>query len=364
MKIVSLNLPERGYQIQIENGLLRRAGTLLRPRQSSPRVVVISSRRILDLHGTGLFQSITKAGLEHETITIPEGERYKTLSTLESIYKKLARLGVTRKTPLIALGGGVVGDMVGFAAASYLRGLPYIQVPTTLLAQIDSAIGGKTGVNLSTGKNLVGAFYQPRAVLIDPELLLTLPREELDSGLYEALKYGIIRDRELYDLVVRQHREFPRKNKAGLEKMIVRCVQIKASIVSGDERESSFRMVLNFGHTLGHAIEAATRYQRFTHGQAIGHGMILATRIALHLGKIHQAEAATIQRDIGQLSPLPPLGSLTWKSIDHHMRSDKKFIDHRLRFVLPHRIGEVEIVEDTPPQLVESVVREYLRHST
>ena len=201
-------------------------------------------------------------------------------------------------------------------------------------------------------------------VIIDPELLLTLPKQELDSGIFEAIKYGVIADRRLYDLVVRQHRGFPRKNKASLEKMIVRCVQIKASIVSGDERESKARMVLNFGHTLGHAIESATRYRRFTHGQAIGHGMILATRIAFHLGKIDRDESATIQRDIGQLSPLPDLGGLTWKSIDRHMRSDKKFIDHRLRFVLPRRIGEVEIVEDTPPQLVESVVREYLRHST
>ena len=364
MTIVSLNLPARGYRIQIENGLLRRVGTLLRPWQSSPKAVVISSSRILDLHGTVLSRSMTQAGLEHETITIPEGEPYKSLSTLESIYKKLARLGVTRKSPLIAFGGGVVGDMVGFAAATYLRGLPYVQIPTTLLAQIDSAIGGKTGVNLSTGKNLVGAFYQPQTVLIDPELLLTLPRQELDSGLYEALKYGIIGDRKLYRLVVGQHRGFPRNNQAGLEKMIVRCVQIKASIVSADEHESNSRMILNFGHTLGHAIEAATRYRRFTHGQAIGHGMILATRIALHLGKIDRAESAAIEKDVGRLSPLPPLGSLTWKSIDHHMRSDKKFTDHRLRFVLPRRIGEVEIVEDTPPQAVESVVREYLRHST
>jgi len=264
---------------------------------------------------------------------------------------------------VVALGGGVVGDVAGFAAASYLRGLPCIQVPTTLVAQIDSAIGGKTGVNLSKGKNLVGAFYQPRAVLVDPELLLTLPRRELDSGLFEAIKYGVIADRKLYDQVVRQHRSYPGRDRAGLAGMIVRCVEIKAAVVSGDERESQARMVLNFGHTLGHAIEAATRYRRFTHGQAIGHGMILATRIALQLDKIDPTEAETIQSDLRRLSPLPPLGNLTWKSIHHHMRSDKKFTDHRLRFVLPRRIGEVEIVEDTPLEVVEAVVREYLRQS-
>ena len=363
MKIVSLNLSDRGYRIYIENGLLTQVGSLLHPWRSSPRLVVISSRQILDLHGEALQRSLSDAGLSHETLEIPDGERHKTLSTLESIYKGLAGLGVNRRTPVLALGGGVVGDVAGFAAASYLRGLPYVQVPTTLVAQIDSAIGGKTGVNLSKGKNLVGAFYQPGAVFIDPELLLTLPRRELDSGLFEAIKYGIIADRDLYDQVVRQHHSYPGGDKSGLARMIVRCVEIKAAVVSGDERESQARMVLNFGHTLGHAIEAATRYSRFTHGQAIGHGMILATRIALQLEKIDRAEAETIQSDLRRLSPLPPLGDLAWKSILHPMRSDKKFTDHRLRFVLPRRIGEVEIVEDTPPEVVEAVVREYLCQS-
>ena len=363
MKIVLLNLADRGYRIYIDNGLLTKVGSLLHPWRAAPRLVVISSRPILDLHGRALHRSLSEAGLSHEILEIPDGERYKTLSTLESVYKKLAGLGVTRQTVLVALGGGVVGDVAGFAAASYLRGLPYIQIPTTLVAQIDSAIGGKTGVNLSNGKNLVGAFHQPKAVFVDPELLLTLPRQELDSGLFEAIKYGVIADRNLYDQVVRQHRSYPGQDKAGLARMIVRCVEIKAAVVSGDERESQARMVLNFGHTLGHAIEAATRYRRFTHGQAIGHGMILATRIALQLDKIDRVEAETLQTDLGRLAPLPPLGNLTWKSIHHHMRSDKKFTDHRLRFVLPRRIGAVEIVEDTPPGVVETVVREYLIQS-
>ena len=206
MKIVPLNLADRGYRITIENGLLHKVGSLLDPWRSSSRLVVISSRPILDLHGEALQRSLSEAALPHEILEIPDGERYKTLSTLESIYKRLAGLGVNRRTPVVALGGGVVGDVAGFAAASYLRGLPCIQVPTTLVAQIDSAIGGKTGVNLSKGKNLVGAFYQPRAVFVDPELLLTLPRRELDSGLFEAIKYGVIADRKLYDQVVRQHR--------------------------------------------------------------------------------------------------------------------------------------------------------------
>ena len=363
MKIVPLNLADRGYRITIENGLLARIGSLLQPWRSPSGLVVISSRPILDLHGAALQRSLSEAGLSHQTLEIPDGERYKTLSTLASIYRRLAGLGVNRRTPVLAFGGGVVGDVAGFAAASYLRGLPCIQVPTTLVAQIDSAIGGKTGVNLAKGKNLVGAFHQPGAVFIDPELLLTLPRRELDSGLFEAIKYGVIADPKLYDQVVRQHRSYPDGDREGLASMIARCVEIKAAIVSGDERESRARMVLNFGHTLGHAIEAATRYRRFTHGQAIGHGMILATRIALELGKIDHVEAETIQSDLRRLSPLPLLGNLTWKSILRHMRSDKKFTDHRLRFVLPRRIGEVEIVEDTPPAVVEAVVREYLRQS-
>ena len=363
MRIVPLNLTDRGYQIYIQNGLLTKIGKLLHFWRSSPRMVVISSRGILDLYGEILQETLSEAGLSHETLEIPDGERYKTLSTLESIYKRLASLGVTRNTPVVALGGGVVGDVAGFAAASYLRGLPYIQIPTTLVAQIDSAVGGKTGVNLSKGKNLVGAFFQPKAVFIDPELLLTLPRQELDSGLFEAIKYGIIADRNLYDQIVRQHQSYPDQDKTGLAKMIVRCVEIKAAIVSEDEQENQTRMVLNFGHTVGHAIEAATRYRRFTHGQAIGHGMILATRIALQLGKIDRDEAATIQIDVRRLSRLPPLGNLTWKSIHYHMRSDKKFTDHRLRFVLPRCIGKVEIVEDTPPEVVETVVKEYILQS-
>lgn len=364
MKIIRVDLRKKGYQIQIENGLIRGSGDILRTLDLGPRVVVISTRRILRLHGCKLVRSLNQANLEHDSILIPDGERHKTLSTLEFVYQKLSRLRATRKTSLIALGGGVVGDIVGFAAASYLRGLPYVQVPSTLLAQIDSSIGGKTGVNLSAGKNLVGAFCQPKAVLIDPELLATLPKREFDSGLYEALKYGVIRDRRLYNLVVQQHKHFLNKNKVSLEKMIIRCAQIKAAIVSKDEREDHSRVVLNFGHTLGHAIEAATHYQQFTHGQAIGHGMILATQISNCLGKIQATEAATIQQDVARLSPLPSLGKLRWKSIHHHMRSDKKIIDHRLKFVLPCRIGAVEIVQDTPPQLVENIVRAYLKSSS
>ena len=295
-----------------------------------------------------------------ETVAIPEGERHKTLSTVEAIYQKLARSRVDRKTMLIAFGGGVIGDIVGFVGATFLRGIPYIQIPTTLLAQVDSSIGGKTGVNLSQGKNLVGAFHQPKSVIIDPLVLRTLPQREFCSGVYEALKYGVIRSAPLFNLIDRGHSRFREKDKSGLEKEIIECVRIKADIVSRDERESQLRMILNFGHTIGHALEAATKYSKLTHGEAIGHGMIMATQLAVNLRKIDAVEALKIQEAIAGIAALPSLHLLKSRQVVQHMLSDKKFMEDRLQFVLPVRIGQAEICSDTPREAVEEVLQSYL----
>ncbi|MCI0419877.1 MAG: 3-dehydroquinate synthase [Acidobacteria bacterium] len=360
MSTIQVALGSRSYPIEIGNGLLSQTGAILQALQLSQNTVVVSSKRILSLHGEPLFRSLRRAALNVAPVVIPEGERHKTLATVDKIYHALSRLRVNRKTLVIAFGGGVVGDIAGFAAASYLRGLPCVQVPTTLLAQIDSAIGGKTGVNLPSGKNLVGVFHQPRAVIVDPLLLSTLPPRELRSGLYEAVKYGVIRSSALLDLVAQKHSRFPQRDKQGLEQMITECARIKAEIVSQDETESELRMILNYGHTLGHALEAATHYKRLTHGEAIGHGMIMANQLAERLNNLEASEAARINAAVQHIAPLPSLRQLRWNEVYRHMLADKKFVGQSFRFVLPRRVGHVDIVKDVPRPAVESVLRSYL----
>jgi len=360
MKTVHVALQERSYDIYIGRGLLDRAGKVLAQQDLSKRVVVVSSAGILSVQGSRLLNSLRRANFSIEVVTSVEGERFKTLATVQSLCRKLAKARVDRKTLLIALGGGVIGDIVGFVAASYLRGVPYVQVPTTLLAQIDSSIGGKTGVNLAEGKNLIGAFYQPRAVIVDPSALLTLPRREFHSGIYEAIKYGVIRKAALFDLVDQHNGYFPEEHQTALERMIVECVALKAEIVSQDEREGRLRMILNFGHTIGHALEAATHYRLLTHGEAIGHGMIMATQLARRLGKISDPDARRIEEVVHGISQLPSIYKLSWKRILLPLLADKKFVGQRLNFVLPRKIGRVEI-QETTQKAVEETVRSYLR---
>lgn len=360
MSKITVELGSRSYPIYIQNGILDRSGELLKTLPAVRDLIVVSSKAILSLHGDRLFHSLRRARFEVNTVVIPEGERHKSLATLEKIYSRLSRLRASRQTTILAFGGGVVGDVAGFAAATYLRGLRCVQVPTTLLAQIDSAIGGKTGVNLPGGKNLVGAFHQPQCVITDPLLLQTLPARELRSGIFEAIKYGVIRSPELFDLVDRKQASFPKRDKESLEQMIVECARIKADVVSRDETESELRMILNYGHTLGHALESATHYKRFTHGEAIGHGMILANHLAEQLRFLSSSEAQRINQAVYRVSPLPVPKALRWRAVFRHMLADKKFVDRRFRFVLPSRIGEVVIADDVPSAVVEQVLRSYL----
>jgi 3-dehydroquinate synthase len=361
MKTVRVSLEERSYPIIIGNGILARAGRLLSRIAAHPLVVVVSNSKVMNLHGQTLLESLRRAAFSVNTIKVPDGEQYKILATVEFMYQQLARFRADRKTLLVAFGGGVIGDMAGFAAATYLRGIPFVQIPTTFLGQIDSAIGGKTGVNLSVGKNLVGAFYQPRMVLIDPLMLLTLPRREFVSGLYEALKYGVIRNPLLFQLITRKHQKLPREDSKSLERIIAECAAIKADIVSRDERESGLRMVLNFGHTLGHALEVATNYSRFTHGEAVGHGMIMATQLAVKLNKIDPREAQSIQQALAGVCRMPKVQDLDCRLLMNHMLSDKKIDNRKIRFVIPRGIGRVEIVQDAPVDAVRQIVSAYLQ---
>ncbi|MFN8005863.1 MAG: 3-dehydroquinate synthase [Terriglobia bacterium] len=360
MNSFTVNCEGRTYPIHVGLGILPRTGKILKGLGLSARLIVISHPQIFKAYGHALNRSLDSAGFEVSVVSIPAGEKTKSLATVEKVYYRLLKLRPDRQSTLVAFGGGVVGDLTGFVAATYLRGIGCVQIPTTFLAQIDSAIGGKTGVNLIGGKNLVGAFHQPKAVIADPLLLLSLPPREFHSGLYEAIKYGIIRSRTLFDLIHCKHSLLPGRDKTSLERIVAECAGIKAEVVSADERESGLRMILNFGHTIGHAIEAATQYRQFTHGEAIAHGMIMATQLSEALGKIQLEESREVIEGIRQLWPLPPLRSLQPSSIFRYLLSDKKIIENRLRFVLPRRVGRVDIVSDVPRSAVQSVLHSYL----
>jgi 3-dehydroquinate synthase len=285
-------------------------------------------------------------------ILFDDRESAKRLSTVEGIARQLVRAGADRRAVLVAVGGGVVGDVAGFVAATYLRGVRLVQIPTTLVAQVDSAIGGKTGVNLPEGKNLVGAFYPPKLVIADPGVLRTLPHREFRSGLYEVVKYGVIADENLFAFLERRMGAVLRRDPAALAYIISRSAAIKADVVTRDERESGLRQILNFGHTLGHALEAATGYRRFLHGEAIGWGMIAATLLGVATGHLSDSAAARIIRLVAGVGPLPPLGKISAQQLRPIMVGDKKARGGRILWVLPRRIGKTDWGVDVPWPLV------------
>jgi 3-dehydroquinate synthase len=291
-----------------------------------------------------------------------DGERFKRLATLERLAESLVKLGADRNAILIALGGGVTCDVTGFLASVYMRGLEVIQIPTTVLAQVDAAIGGKTGVNLRSGKNLLGTFYQPLAVLIDPNVLTTLPSREYRAGLYEAIKCGIIGNVGLFRLFEEQRREILDRDPVVIEKVIAESVRLKARVVSVDEREGGLRQVLNLGHTIGHALEAETHYTQLLHGEAVAWGMIAATHIAFSTGRLDEATAERITSAILGFGRLPSMKIKT-AGVLKRLQSDKKTRQGVVHFVLPTKIGKVEIVGDVPAAVVRSAVDEIRRLS-
>ncbi|GBC81689.1 3-dehydroquinate synthase [bacterium HR10] len=359
---VRVSLDERSYDIVIGEEVLARAGELVRAALGeAPRLALISNARVFGLYGAKLRSGLRRAGFSVSVHLIGDGERYKTVRTVERLYEELADQHLDRASAIIALGGGVVGDVAGFVAATFLRGIAYVQIPTTLLAAIDSSVGGKTGVNLPQGKNLVGAFHQPRLVLADVSTLRTLPRRELAAGLCEALKYGVIRDAALFDWIVERVEALKAGEAAALVPVIRRCCEIKADVVRRDERESGLRRILNFGHTFGHALEAVTGYRRLKHGEAVGYGMIMAARLAVRLGLLSSEEAERLRRAVIACGRFPSIADLDPEAVLAAMRHDKKARAGRLTFVLPVRIGRVTVREDVPPSLVRAVLRESLR---
>jgi 3-dehydroquinate synthase len=349
---LEVRTPSAAYRVDILAGAAERVSSLLDEVPIPQRRFIVSNPTVWRLHGSRL------EGISVEPpILIPDGERFKHLATVGRIYDSLIRAGADRATTLIAVGGGVVGDVAGFAAATYLRGIPVVQVPTTLLAQVDSAIGGKVGVNHPLGKNLIGAFHQPAAVIVDPAVLATLPRREFRAGLYEVVKYGMIASRPLFDRVAAHLSAIVKRDLDLLVPVIADCCRIKGAIVEQDERESGPRRALNFGHTVGHAFEAVTRYRRFRHGEAVGYGMLAAAQLAVVRGLLPAEARALLADQIARMGPLPPIADLSAAEIVEAIGRDKKVVAGRLHFVLPTAIGATAVVNDVAPEdLIAAVV--------
>ena len=340
--------------ILIGDGIVDQLPALLDAHGVGARRFVVSSPTIWRFHGEQVQRALGGA----EPILLPDGERYKNLQAVAKVYDALIRANADRGSAIVAIGGGVIGDTAGFAAATFLRGITLAHVPTTLLAQVDSSIGGKVGVNHTLGKNLIGAFHQPRVVIIDPVLLQTLPRREFRSGLYEVVKYGMIASRGLFDLLTTENKAVFDRHHGILVQAIVESCRIKADVVSKDERESGLRRILNYGHTVGHALEAVTKYRRYRHGEAIAYGMLAAADLAVARGALAELERQALAQLIAQLGPLPPITDLPIDEILEAVRRDKKVVNGRLHFVIAIEIGATMTIDDvTEAELVAALER-------
>jgi len=343
--------PARTYDAVIERGVLRRASEFLPPRAGT--VFIVTTEDVWKLHGAEVQASLNRRALH--VLVFPGGEDRKRLSEVEAMAEQMVAAGGDRTSVVVAFGGGIVNDLGGFLAAIFMRGIRYVQVPTTFLAQVDSSVGGKTGVNLPEGKNLVGSFHHPLAVFADIDVLGTLPDRELRAGLMESVKAGIIRDRTLVRFMGEHAEEVLSREPKALEKVIAASIRMKAGVVNRDERESGLRMILNLGHTVGHAIEQVTRYKALLHGEAVGWGMIAALYMAHRRGTITGAQAERLENLIHLYGPLPPIKARAARLVAA-TGADKKNVGGVRRFILPVGIGDAGVVEDvTRPELEAAV---------
>src|SRR6202045_1667647 len=352
MTRVTIEVQPRPYDAIMESGSLERAGEHLRCAMGNrQKVFVVTVPPVRRKWGKKLLASLSAAGFKPHVIEMRDGEPAKKLATIEKLSEQLTRMGADRNSVIVAFGGGVVGDTAGLLASLYMRGVDLVQIPTTVQAQLDAAIGGKTGVNLRTGKNLLGTFHHPHAVLIDPAILSTLPEREFRAGLYEALKCGVIGKPALFGCLEKVPVKALRRDALALEWVIAESVRLKDEVVSSDERESGLRRVLNFGHTIGHALEAESGYRHFLHGEAVAWGMIAATHIAAMTGRIDNNTARRISNAVLRLGKLPKIEARA-RDIVRWLRGDKKTRDGKVHFVLPREIGKVEVVNDVPEKVV------------
>ena len=347
MQTLTVALGDRAYPIHIGSGLLNQPELIL-PHLKTAQAAIVSNTTVAPLYLDRVQSPLQQAGIKTVSIILPDGEAYKNSESLNLIYDALLQHRMERKATLIALGGGVIGDLTGFAAATYLRGVPFIQIPTTLLAQVDSSVGGKTGINHPRGKNMIGAFYQPQLVLADTDTLNTLPERELSAGLAEIIKYGLIGDFPFFEWLEANMPQLLAREPQALTYAIQRSCENKAEVVAADEREAGRRALLNLGHTFGHAIEAGMGYGAWLHGEAVGTGMIMAAALSQHMGWLSAAQVARIQALIAAArlpETAPNLGHEKYLDL---MGLDKKVEDGKLRFVLLKAIGEA-VISEVPP---------------
>jgi len=359
MRTLTVQTPSHQYPIFIGYDLIGQADSLLKPYLNKT-AAIITNETVAPLYLKSLQMSLDRIGIRHFSIILPDGEKYKNWQTLNLIFDGLMENGAERKTTLIALGGGVIGDMVGFAAATYQRGAPFIQIPTTLLSQVDSSVGGKTGINHPLGKNMIGAFYQPQAVLADLETLKTLPRRELSAGMAEVIKYGALGDVDFFEWLEQNVADLLVQNQEKLTQAVYHCCKMKADIVAKDETEQGIRAWLNLGHTFGHAIEAEMGYGVWLHGEAVAAGCVLAGRLSEELGKISDADTRRIAvlMEAAGLPSLPP--KFPFEKWISHMSHDKKGSSGVMRFIGLNRLGEANITEVSDIDILKRTLQQYL----
>ena len=354
--MVDVNLGSRSYRIVVASGALQSVGERLRELRLGSRAALVSDGAIMRLYGKTVVASLESAGFTVTTIDVPEGEAAKTLTVAEHCWDQLLTAGLDRTSTVLALGGGAVGDVAGFAAATYMRGINFVQLPTTVLAQVDASIGGKTAIDHPLGKNMIGAFHQPRLVVVDPAVARTLPEREFRSGLAEIVKHGIVLDADYFVELERDLAPLAARDLGVLERIIGGSCRLKAAVVERDEREAELRHVLNYGHTIGHALEAATGYTRYAHGEAVSLGIVAEARLARRLG-VADDETTTRQERMLETLGLPVRApSIDVEPIVSAMARDKKAKDGRVPFVLAPRIGAFRIVYDVPTSDIRAVI--------
>lgn len=356
METIRVNLGERSYPIHIGPGILEHAGERLRETGLGGKAAIVTNPVVGQLYLDAVHDSLRHAGFEPHPVLVPDGEEHKDLTSLGAIYDGLIGARLERHSCVVALGGGVIGDLAGLAAATYLRGVPYVQLPTTLLAQVDSSVGGKTGVNHQEGKNLIGAFYQPRMVLIDIAVLRSLARRELAAGLAEVIKYGIIADFGLFALLEQELEKIIALERVLLTEIVARSCAIKARVVEADEREADYRAVLNFGHTIGHALEAATAYRRYLHGEAVAIGLVKAMTLSVRRGLCDPASAERVQalvKRAGLPVEIPP--EVSPQSLIAAMEIDKKAAGGKIKFVMCEGIGNTRFDWLAPDEILRGL---------
>ena len=354
MQRIPVRAASASYEVIVDAGCLERAKQYLAPFLEKRRLFLVADERVWNAQGERLQKGL--AGTDYTLITAQLGEQRKRLSTVEDLAERMHQAGADRSAIVIAFGGGVTGDIAGFLGASYMRGVDVIQIPTTLLAQVDSAVGGKTGVNLASGKNLFGAFQQPLLALIDPQALDTLPEREVRAGLYEVIKYGVIWDPALFDLLETQRDAVLARQPDLIERIVADSVRIKAEVVEADEREGGIRRILNYGHTFGHALEAETGYKVLLHGEGVAWGMIAAGRLGEAMGTISRDDRVRIEKVIRAYGPLPSLIDVDAATTAPRVMGDKKTIGGKTHFIVPEGIGKVKVVSDVPMEQVQAAM--------